>query len=176
MTPGMQQSAGWGLVMVWWYVSLGNWPESSDAVSRLRSNHRQMSGPGSPELLLTHSLARSLRSWQLRRIFRSAEIWDCQHKYLLRLSHHPYWAGGERMTNKSTKWCGVKQYRMEYCVDHLNWSWKLPKITELNTSSYWSNCLIFQISFVSKLVQRASIDTRDDTPVNSGNNNSINYR
>ena len=90
-----------------WYVSLGNWPESSDAVSRLRSNHRQMSGPGSPELLLTRSLARSLRSWQLRRIFRSAEIWDCQHKYLLRLSHHPYWAGRERMTYKSTKWCYV---------------------------------------------------------------------
>ena len=43
-----------------WYVSLGNWPESSDAVSRLRSNHRQMSGPGSPELLLTHSLTRPL--------------------------------------------------------------------------------------------------------------------
>ena len=42
-----------------WYVSLGNWPESSDAVSRLRSNHRQMSGPGSPELLLTHSLTHS---------------------------------------------------------------------------------------------------------------------
>ena len=60
-----------------WYVSLGNWPESSDAVSRLRSNHRQMSGPGSPELLLTHSLTRPLSpelttpphfplSWELR--------------------------------------------------------------------------------------------------------------
>ena len=56
-----------------WYVSLGNWPESSDAVSRLRSNHRQMSGPGSPELLLTRPLSPELTtpphfplSWELR--------------------------------------------------------------------------------------------------------------